>query len=69
MDSIEQLTAEIKRFNLSSDTGDLLPPFEAGAHVEIMAANCMPRSYSLLSDPGERRRYSIAVLREESGTG
>lgn len=69
VDSIEQLTPEIKRFNLSSEAGDLLPSFEAGAHIEVMVAGTMPRCYSLLNDCSERHRYSIAVLRERDGTG
>ena len=67
--SIRQLTPRVKLFEFGSDTGDLLPPFEAGAHVELLLAGDMARCYSLLNDPAERHRYVIAVLREENGRG
>ena len=46
-----------------------LPPFSAGAHIDLFLPNGMTRSYSLLNDPHERQRYLIAVQREVNGRG
>lgn len=47
----------------------VLPPFEAGAHIDLHLANGVIRQYSLLNAPGARDRYEIAVLREPQGRG
>ncbi len=41
--------------------GGALPPFTAGAHVDLHLPNGITRSYSLLNDPAERGRYVIGV--------
>ncbi|WP_254924327.1 PDR/VanB family oxidoreductase [Bordetella genomosp. 4] len=46
-----------------------LPPFTAGAHIDVHIAPGVIRQYSLCNDPSERHRYVIAVLRDESGRG
>jgi tetrachlorobenzoquinone reductase len=46
-----------------------LPPFTAGAHIDLHLANGMVRSYSLLNDPSERDRYVIGVKRDADGRG
>jgi ferredoxin-NADP reductase len=46
-----------------------LPPFEAGAHIDLHLPNEMIRSYSLVNAPTERNRYVIAVQREVDGQG
>lgn len=38
-----------------------LPPFTAGAHVDVHLPDLQTRSYSLLNDQSERNRYVIAV--------
>ena len=66
---IENLTAEIKLFELVAPDGAVLPPFEAGAHVDVVTGGGHRRSYSLANDPAERNRYVIGVLREKAGRG
>lgn len=46
-----------------------LPPFDAGAHIDLHLSNGMTRSYSLLNDPVERHRYVVAVANDLSGRG
>jgi vanillate O-demethylase ferredoxin subunit len=46
-----------------------LPPFEAGAHIDLHLPGAMIRSYSLVNPPSERGRYVIAVRREADGQG
>jgi tetrachlorobenzoquinone reductase len=47
-----------------------LPPFEAGAHIDLHLPDGGPvRSYSLLNDPSERHRYQVAVHRHPASRG
>lgn len=46
-----------------------LPPFEAGAHIDLYLPESRVRSYSLVNDPHERHRYVIAVQHEVAGRG
>lgn len=46
-----------------------LPPFTAGAHVDLTLGNGLIRSYSLLNSQSERHRYVIAVQRDRASRG
>ena len=59
----------IASFELASLDGGDLPPFDAGAHIDVHIAAGTVRQYSLCNSPAERHRYRIAVLREEQGRG
>jgi ferredoxin-NADP reductase len=59
----------INSFELVSPDGGELPPFTAGAHIDLHLANGMIRSYSLVNDQGERHRYVIAVNNDAAGRG
>ena len=56
-------------FELVAQDGDALPPFSAGAHIDVHVAPGLIRQYSLSNDPSEQHRYRIAVLREPSSRG
>lgn len=49
--------------------GAALPPFAAGAHVDVHLPNGLVRQYSLCNAPGETHRYLIAVLRAADSRG
>jgi vanillate O-demethylase ferredoxin subunit len=49
--------------------GAALPPFEAGAHIDVHLPNGHMRQYSLCNAPGETHRYLIAVLRDAASRG
>ena len=66
---LETLTANIRQFELTAEDGGPLPPFTAGAHIDLFTSTGLRRSYSLVNDPDERNRYLIAVLHECSGGG
>lgn len=66
---IKELTPSIKMFELVSAVGGELPPFQAGAHINVRTCDGLIRSYSLANDPAERDRYVTAVLREPEGAG
>ncbi len=67
--SIEVETPGIRVFDLRSSSGDPLPGFTAGAHVDVHLPNGMMRSYSLVNPQGETDRYVIAVSRDAVGRG
>ena len=56
-------------FELSAADGTELPPFEAGAHIDVHLADGLVRQYSLCNDPRERRRYLISVLKDPQSRG
>lgn len=52
----------IKSFELRTIDGAPLPPFSAGAHIDVHLPGGMVRQYSLCNSSRERHRYMIAVL-------
>ncbi|WP_311767797.1 PepSY domain-containing protein [Burkholderia sp. Bp9143] len=56
-------------FELTDPAGRKLPPFTAGAHIDVHLGDGLVRQYSLCNDPRERHRYQIAVLRVEHSRG
>ncbi len=61
--------ADICSFELTSLDGKDLPPFSAGAHIDVHIHDGLVRQYSLCNHPGERHRYVIAVLRDPASRG
>ncbi|MGO4329254.1 2Fe-2S iron-sulfur cluster-binding protein [Cupriavidus sp. 2TAF22] len=59
----------IRSFEFVRADGGVLPPFTAGAHIDVHVPGGPVRQYSLLNDERERDRYVIAVLREQGGRG
>jgi ferredoxin-NADP reductase len=66
--SITYLAEAINGYELVDPRGRDLPRFAAGAHVDLRFGDLV-RQYSLCNDPAERRRYCIAVLREDASRG
>jgi vanillate O-demethylase ferredoxin subunit len=62
-------TPAIAAFDLVADDGAPLPPFEAGAHVDVELGNGLLRQYSLLALPDARHVYRIGVLRDPNSRG
>lgn len=59
----------ISSFELVAVDGAPLPPFDAGAHIDVHLRDGLVRQYSLCNPPHERHRYQIAVLRDPSSRG
>jgi vanillate O-demethylase ferredoxin subunit len=59
----------VQSYELVDANGADLPPFTAGAHIDIHLADGIVRQYSLCNSPQERGRYVIAVLRDDRGRG
>lgn len=60
---------DIAGFELVDCSGEDLPEFTAGSHVDVFMPNGLVRQYSLRNDPRERHRYRLGVLRDRQGAG
>ena len=65
----EETAQGVMKYEFQSVSGDDLPEWTAGAHLDIVVAPEYLRQYSMSGDPADRSRYQIAVLREEAGRG
>jgi vanillate O-demethylase ferredoxin subunit len=64
-----QETDTVCVFELADIEGGPLPPFTAGAHIDVHLDSHLIRQYSLCNSPRERHRYLIAVQRETLSRG
>ncbi|ATP44499.1 oxidoreductase [Pseudomonas putida] len=60
---------DICSFELAAIDGSLLPPFSAGAHIDVHLPDGQVRQYSLCNHPEERHRYLIGVLKDPASRG
>lgn len=60
---------DICSFELADVAGGDLPPFSAGAHIDVEVRDGLIRQYSLCNRSGESNRYLIAVLRDPNTRG
>lgn len=67
--SINRETDRIVEYALADPDDWELPPFQAGAHVDIRSVSGLIRQYSLCGDPRDSRTYRIAIQRESDGRG
>ena len=65
----EATTPDIAKYEFRPVGGGELPPWQAGAHLDIVVAPEFLRQYSMSGDPADRTKYQIAVLREDEGRG
>ena len=59
----------IHSFELRAPDQGHLPPFTAGAHIDLHLPGGLVRQYSLCNDPAETHRYVVGVLKEVNGRG
>ena len=60
---------DICSYELASVDGNPLPPFSAGAHIDVHLPDGLIRQYSLCNHPEERHRYLIGVLKDPASRG
>ena len=60
---------KIDLFEIVSRDGRPLPAFEAGAHIDITVTPQFIRQFSIASDPADRSKYLVGVLREIKAAG
>ncbi|MGQ0546010.1 MAG: reductive dehalogenase [Betaproteobacteria bacterium] len=65
----EERAADIARYEFVAPDGRELPPFEPGAHVDVVIAPEYLREYSLAGDPADQSRYVLGVQREAKSRG
>ena len=46
-----------------------LPPWEPGAHVDLVLSQAATRQYSLCGDPADRHSFRLGILRDPNGSG
>jgi tetrachlorobenzoquinone reductase len=61
--------ADINLFEFRTLDGSDVPPFSAGAHVDVNLPNGAIRQYSIASSQSDRTRYLLGVKREAKGRG
>ena len=66
---IRQEASGIHSYELVSEDGNTLPPFDAGSHIDLHLPSGIIRQYSLSNDPVEANRYVVGVLLDEQGRG
>ncbi len=66
---IDQIDARVRLLHLQDPDGWDLPPFTAGAHIDIHLPSGLIRQYSLSGDPARGDTYTIAVQRQDDGRG
>jgi len=66
---IEYAATAINVYEFRDAQGAVLPPFEAGAHVDVHLGPGLVRQYSLMNPPGERHRYVVAIKRDPNSRG
>lgn len=59
----------IRRLVLGSADAAPLPPFTAGAHLDLHLPGGLVRSYSLCNPPWERHHYVLGVLQADDSRG
>jgi len=63
------VAAGVVQLDLRDPSGFDLPEWAPGAHVDLHLPGGHVRQYSLCGDPGDRKRWQVAVLREPEGRG
>jgi vanillate O-demethylase ferredoxin subunit len=62
-------TAAVRLLDLRDPDGRALPAFQPGAHVDMRLNGHLTRSYSLVGDPADERRYLVGVQRDPQSRG
>jgi cytochrome P450/ferredoxin-NADP reductase len=69
VESVTRIADAVVELRLVDDSGDGLPPWTPGAHVDLVILGDIVRQYSLCGDPTDANAYTIAVLREPESRG
>lgn len=62
-------TPDILSVELAHPDGSTLPPFKAGAHVDVYIDAGLVRQYSICSAPSRPDRYRLGILRTSDSRG
>lgn len=66
----EQQADDVIVVEFTSQSGEPLPVFNAGAHIDIYLADGLIRQYSLCSDPAQSQHfYRVGILKDPNSRG
>ena len=66
----EAIAEGVLRIELrAADDAAALPPFSAGAHIDVFLPAGLTRSYSLCNSPHEHGRYELGILLDPASRG
>ncbi|MDF3307551.1 PDR/VanB family oxidoreductase [Rhodococcus sp. T2V] len=69
VDEVRRECDDVLTLGLVDSAGTNLPRWEAGAHIDLHLPGDITRQYSLCSDPSDRTRYEVAILRDPESRG
>nr|WP_245806364.1 PDR/VanB family oxidoreductase [Cryptosporangium aurantiacum] len=67
--SVDAAADDVVALTLEPVESGAVPPWEPGAHVDLVLGESLVRQYSLCGSPDDRSSLRIAVLREPGGRG
>jgi len=65
----EEQGAGVAVFELSSVSGEALPQYSAGAHIDVHVNHELVRQYSLCARPSDEGKYRIGILNDPNSRG
>jgi tetrachlorobenzoquinone reductase len=69
LNTITYAADQVHLYEFRPASGGLVPPFTAGAHVDLHLPNGLIRQYSIANPQDQRDRYVLGVKREAAGRG
>lgn len=69
VDDLRHEADDVVVVSLVNEAGQELPPWEAGAHIDLSLPGDLVRQYSLCGDADDRHSYEVAVLRDPESRG
>ena len=69
VDCINTVSDRVVTLELTRTDGEALPPWEPGAHIDLVLGEAPTRQYSLCGHPNDRSSFRIGVLRDPEGRG
>ncbi|WP_217242219.1 PDR/VanB family oxidoreductase [Streptomyces sp. AC555_RSS877] len=60
---------DVVSLELAASSGEPLPPWQPGAHIDVILPTGVTRQYSLCGPVTDTARWRVAVLREPDGRG
>lgn len=64
-----EIAEDVVELVLEAPSGEALPGWQPGAHIDLILNDVLTRQYSLCSSPADRHRFKVAVLLESDGRG
>ncbi|HEX4503285.1 MAG TPA: PDR/VanB family oxidoreductase [Scandinavium sp.] len=64
-----ELQGDVVLLTLAHAEGIELPPFSAGAHIDLHLTEELVRPYSLCGDPQDKHHYQLGILKDSKSQG